>query len=124
MNVNEKGNIGLIKVIADLYSKGYHCFTPFDDHCPVDLIALDKAGKSSRIQVKFRSLSEKRQHYEISATSVVNGKAKPIDRELIDCWAVYLSNIDRVVYLPITLMEGKKVHYIRPEHVADLGTVP
>lgn len=124
MNVNEKGNIGLIKVIADLYSKGYHCFTPFDDHCPVDLIALDKAGKISRIQVKFRSLSEKRQHYEISATSVVNGKAKPIDRDLIDCWAVYLSNIDTVVYLPITLMEGKGVHYIRPEHVLELGTVP
>jgi hypothetical protein len=124
MNVNEKGNIGLIKVIADLYSKGYHCFTPFDDHCPVDLIALDKAGKSFRIQVKYRSLSEKRNHYEVSAVSIVNGKSKPIDRDLIDTWAVYLSNVDKVVYLPIKLMEGKGVHYIRPEHVENLGTVP
>ena len=36
MNVNEKGNLGLLKVITDLYSKGFTCFTPFDDYNPVD----------------------------------------------------------------------------------------
>ena len=123
MNVNEKGNIGLIKVMADLYSKGYHCFTPFDDHSPVDLITLDKTGKIIRLQVKYRSLSEKRNHYELSATSVVNGKAKPIDRNLIDGWAIYLSNADKVVYMPIEKMNGKGVHYIKPTDVESFGDV-
>jgi len=124
MNVNEKGNIGLIKVMADLYSKGYHCFTPFDDHSPVDLITLDKIGNTRRLQVKYRSLSEKRNHYELSACSIVNGKPIPINRSLIDGWAVYLSNEDKVVYIDIALMEGKGVHYIKPGTVEEYGEVP
>ena len=124
MNVNEKGNIGLIKVMADLYSKGYHCFTPFDDHSPVDLITLDKAGNVKRLQVKYRSISEKRKHYELSARSVVNGKTIPINRNLIDGWAVYLSDEDKVVYLSLDIMEGKGVHYIKPGTYEEYGTVP
>jgi hypothetical protein len=124
MNVNEKGNIGLIKVMADLYSKGYHCFTPFDDHSPVDLISLDNTGKARRLQVKYRSLNKNRNHYEISARSVVNGKTIPIDRNLIDGWAIYLADIDTVVYMPISKMDGKGVHYIKPKDVTKLGGVP
>jgi len=124
MNVNEKGNIGLIKVIADLYSKGYHCFTPFDDHSPVDLISLDSTGQIRRLQVKYRSLSEKRNSYELSARSVVNGKTIPIDRNLIDGWAVYLSDADKVVYISIDIMNGKGVHYIKPDNLTQYGEVP
>lgn len=124
MNVNEKGNIGLIKVMADLYSKGYHCFTPFDDHSPVDLITLDETGNTRRLQVKYRSISEKRNHYELSARSVVNGKVIPINRSLIDGWAVYLANEDKVVYLSLDVMEGKGVHYIKPGTFEDYGGVP
>ena len=124
MNVNEKGNVGLIKVMADLYSKGYHCFTPFDDHSPVDLISLDKTGQVKRLQVKYRSLSEKRNRYELAARSVVNGKSIPLDRDLIDGWAVYLADADSVVYIPLDTMDGKGVHYIKPDEVKSLGTVP
>ena len=124
MNVNEKGNIGLIKVMADLYGKGYHCFTPFDDHSPVDLITLDQTGNVKRLQVKYRSVSKKRNHYELSACSVVNGKGVPINRTLIDGWAVYLADEDRVIYIPISLMEGKGVHYIRPGTAEEYGVVP
>ena len=124
MNVNEKGNIGLIKVIADLYSKGYHCFTPFDDHNPVDLISMDNYGQVRRLQVKYRSLSEKRNHYELSARSVVNGKSIPLDRSLIDGWAVYLSDSDKVVYIPLAIMDGKGVHYIKPNDLEQYGEVP
>ena len=124
MNVNEKGNIGLIKVIADLYSKGYHCFTPFDDHCAVDLIALDKSGKPYRIQVKYRSFDVKRKHYEVAARSVINGKRIPIDRSLIDGWAVYLSNDDKVVYLPVEMMDGKGCHHIKQKDIVNLERGP
>jgi hypothetical protein len=124
MNVNEKGNIGLIKVMADLYSKGYHCFTPFDDHSPVDLITLDETGNTRRLQVKYRSLDKKRNHYELSARSVVNGKVIPIDRRLIDGWAVYLANEDKVVYLSLGIMEGKGCHHIKPGRYEEYGGVP
>ena len=124
MNVNEKGNIGLIKVIADLYSKGYHCFTPFDDHSPVDLISMSADGIVKRLQVKYRSLNVKRNQYELSARSVVNGKTIPIDRTLIDGWAVYLADEDVIIYVPIDVMEGKGVHYISPKKLDDYGRLP
>ena len=124
MNVNEKGNIGLIKVMGDLYSKGYHCFTPFDDHSPVDLITVDSTGDVRRLQVKYRSVSEKRKHYELSAKSVVNGKSIPINRNLIDGWAVYLADEDKVIYLSLDVMEGKGVHYIKPGTFEEYGEVP
>ena len=110
--------------MADLYSKGYHCFTPFDDHSPVDLMTLDNTGNVKRLQVKYRSIGEKRKYYELSARSVVNGKTIPIDRSLIDGWAVYLADEDKVVYLSLDIMEGKGVHYIKPGTYEDYGTVP
>jgi len=123
MNVNEKGNLGLIKVIGDLYSKGFTAFTPFDDYNPVDCIAVNSAGKSFRLQIKYRSPG-RGDRYEISASSMVNGKGVAIDRNLIDCWAVYLSDIDKVVYMPIEIMNGKKVHYITRQNVDELSSLP
>ena len=123
MNVNEKGNLGLIKVIGDLYSKGFTAFTPFDDYNPVDCIALDNNGKMFRLQIKYRSPG-RGDKYEISASSMINGKGVAIDRNLIDCWAVYLSDIDKVVYMPISIMEGKKVHYITRQRLEELSLVP
>ena len=123
MNVNEKGNLGLIKVIGDLYSKGFTVFTPFDDYNPVDCIALDSEGKSFRLQIKYRSPG-RGDRYERAASSVVNGKGVAINRNLIDCWAIYLSDIDRVVYMPISIMNGKKVHYITRPRVEELSSIP
>lgn len=126
MNTNEKGNIGLIKVIADLYSKGFTCFKSFDDYNPVDCIAMNSIGKTFRLQIKYRmplqtkSDLKRNGKYEICAKSVVNGKAIPIDRNLIDYWAVYLADIDTVVYLSIKEMEGKKTFYITPEQISEM----
>jgi hypothetical protein len=55
---------------------------------------------------------------------MVNGKGVAIDRNLIDCWAVYLSDIGKVVYMPIGIMEGKKVHYITRQRLEELSSVP
>lgn len=103
MNVNQKGVKGLIKVIDDLQEQGFYTFPAFDDHSPVDLIALDKSGNSYRIQIKYRE-----DDYELRTSSVVNGKRVENDRNLIDGWAVYLANDKKVVYLHKSLMEGKK----------------
>jgi hypothetical protein len=117
MNVNEKGVKGLIKVIDDLQEKGFLVFTSFDDHSPIDLIAVDKHGKSYRLQVKYREKNPRKikERYGIQATSVVNGKKIPIDRSMIDGWAVYLSNSKKVVYINKTLLDGKNELTIDPE---------
>ena len=120
MNVNEKGNFGLLKVMSDLYDKGYHCFTPFDDFSPVDLIAMDKEGNIKRLQVKYRSLLQSKESYELAARSMVNGKSVNIDKTLIDGWAVYLEEEKKVTYLPVSIMESKNVHYIKPGEVQNI----
>ena len=119
MNTNEKGNTGLIKVIADLYSKGFHCFTPFDDYSPVDCIVMNSNGKTFRLQIKYRS-PDKDDCYKIYASSVVNGKRVKINKDLIDYWAVYLSDIDKIVYLPVSVMENKNSHTITQKQIGEL----
>lgn len=98
MNVNEKGSIGLIKVVNDLYSKGFHCFLPFDDYGLIDCIALNKEGKSFKLQVKYRNRNI-HNFYEVTAESVINGKRVPYIKGIIDYWAIYLADLDRVLYL-------------------------
>jgi len=110
MNTNTKGVKGLIKVIDDLQDNGYYTFTAFDDHSPVDLIALDNAGNTYRLQIKYRSATEKLRgrKYNLSATTVVNGKKLDIDRNLIDGWAVYLAEDNKVVYIHKSKLEGQR----------------
>lgn len=103
MNVNQKGVKGLIKVIDDLCSRGWYTFPAFDDHSPVDLVAMSPQGKVVRLQVKYRSRMANRgegiNRYELPTKSVVDRKVVNIDRTLIDGWAVYMAEDDRVVYI-------------------------
>jgi len=109
MNCNEKGVRGLIKVIDDLQEKGFYSFPAFDDHSPIDIIAVDRLGNSYRLQVKYKG-----EGYGLSAVTVVNGKKLPINRNMIDGWAVYLAKHKKVVYLNVRLLEGKKSCTIDP----------
>lgn len=119
MNVNQKGVLGLIKVIEDLSKSGYYVFTAFDDHSPVDVIAMSPEGKTVRLQIKYRernprlSLSEER--YSLEATTIVNGKRRKIDRTLIDGWAVYMANRNEVIYIPVTAMGTKNMLSVNPK---------
>ena len=54
MNVNEKGNIGLIEIIRDLARKNIECFIPIHDYSAIDLIGINKE-KIYRLQAKYRS---------------------------------------------------------------------
>lgn len=111
MNVNQKGVSGLIKVLDDLQSKGFYTFPAFDDHSPVDLIAMNGEGRPFRLQVKYRTKNAKGK-YELPASSVVNKKRIPIDMSLIDGWAVYLSDHGKVAYIPKSKMENRSVLYL------------
>lgn len=108
MNVNRKGVKGLLKVLDDLNDKGYYCFPAFDDHSPVDLIVMDPAGATSRIQVKYRSKEARGTYrkYVVPANSVVNGVKIGIDKTLIDGWAVYLADDDKILYIPADQIPG------------------
>ena len=121
MNVNEKGVMGLLKVTTNLYSRGYTCFTPVDDYNPVDCIAM-KDGVMYRLQIKYRSSEDGT--YELRSRSTVNGKNREIDRTLLDAWAVYLADRDKVIYIPISEMNGKKCYKINEGNINFLERGP
>jgi len=100
MNVNEKGHVGLLKVMNDLALKGYECFIPVHDYSAIDLIVLNRDYISVRLQVKYRAANNN--VIEIPMSSVVNGKKIPINRTAIDGWVVYVSDIDKVLYISST----------------------
>lgn len=107
MNTNEKGQVALAKVIADLTEKGYSVFLPIGDHLPIDLIAVNEKMVSRRIQVKYKSLP-KSGRIDIVFASVVNGKKVPINFDYIDGFAVYNPEQNRVFYFPKRKIDTKK----------------
>lgn len=98
MKVNQKGCIGLTKVMADLSLNEYEVFLPVGDHGPIDLIAADQQMNLKRIQVKYRESIDKGKAIFVSLDSVVNGKRVASDISKIDCWAIYNPDTDLVCY--------------------------
>lgn len=97
MNVNQKGDIGVVKVIADLTAKGYVCFLPMSGSCAVDLVVANPTMELRRLQVKYRNLENGT--IVVGLNTVINGIKVPIDSDKIDGWAIYCPETDEVYYV-------------------------
>lgn len=78
---------------------------------------MNNLGKTLRLQIKYREPITRLQveRYELAAKSTINSKAVPIDRNLIDGWAVYLANRNEVKFVPLSAMGNKKSINLDPE---------
>jgi len=112
MNTNDKGNLGYAMVIADVIKRGYFIFTPFADTTCVDLIIANSEMKLMRTQIKYRTINKKGT-LEIATSGTVNGKRVPTDLTMIDMWAVYCPNTDKIYYIPTKHLIGKKYMFLR-----------
>jgi len=102
MHKKQLGNLGEMKIAADLISQGYEVFTELGDNSKVDLIALDKDCKPIKIQVKC--LTTKKNAVELSRRkSGPNYSFKYQDRHA-DVYAVYLHKEDIICYVPAHLL--------------------
>lgn len=101
--------------MAKLHDDGYITFTPFCDYSPVDLIAMNSAGKIFRLQVKYRTRripSKTRSNsYVIESRSIVNGVHVPIDRNMIDGWAIYLADDDKIFFVSTKEFTGSSKNF-------------
>ena len=112
MNTNEKGDIGLASVIADVIKKGFFVFLPFSDRTHVDLIIADKNMKTQRAQIKYITIN-KTGVLQIVTSNVVNGKKVPVDLSKTDIWAIYCPDTDNVYYVTAVELLGKKTMSLR-----------
>jgi hypothetical protein len=82
MTTNEKGQIGLIKVMNDLVEKDYHVFLPICDIHSVDLICMNKDFICKKLQIKYKKLVDGAIH--IPLQGVQNGKRYSTNLNEID----------------------------------------
>ncbi|MEM9954742.1 MAG: group I intron-associated PD-(D/E)XK endonuclease [Chloroflexota bacterium] len=104
-STKDKGDLALIKVIADLRQHGILCCLPLSEHLPFDLVAVMPDMKTLiRVQVKYRSAVksgfvkvEFRSNYYDSQKIY----SKPVDFTEIDAYAIYIPDVDEVCYFRV-----------------------
>lgn len=112
-HTKDKGDLGLVMIIADLTKKNYHCFLPIAEHLSTDLIALtDDCKRMIRFQVKYISADE-RNRVNIQLKNVrydtVKGKfaAFRTDLSTFDYYAVYCPTTGLCYYIPVSIITQK-----------------
>jgi hypothetical protein len=101
-HTKDKGDLGVIMVMLDLVRNGIYVYFPLSEHQPSDLIAVNREGKTARVQVKYRTLSSNG-IIEVQFRSTYSDKnghhMKPVDRTQFDCYAVYCPDNGKVYYV-------------------------
>jgi hypothetical protein len=98
-HTKNKGDIGVLKVKADLASRGYAVGSLDTEHCPFDIVAY-KDKTFTRIQVKYRA---SRKGFILvqfkSSWSDKNGLHETrVDKTEVDLYAVYCPDTDCCYY--------------------------
>jgi hypothetical protein len=106
MTTNEKGTIGLAKVIADVTEKHLQPFLPLTDTTIIDLVISDKLLNLKKIQIKYISLNNDGS-LMLSLETVVNGKRILKDFSNVDAFAIYCPDNKLVYYVPVNEIKGK-----------------
>lgn len=101
MNTNEKGHVGLMRVLNQFASEKYECFLPIHDYSAVDLIVINSDGLPKRLQIKYLTPVDGK--ISIPLCSVCNRKKIPINKNMIDGWGIYIAKIDICIFVPITV---------------------
>jgi hypothetical protein len=106
MTTNEKGNIGLAKVIADVTENGIQPFLPLTDTTLIDLIISNHDLVTKKLQVKYISINSDGSLL-LQLETVVNGKRILKDFSKIDAFAVYCPDNKNIYYIPTSEIQGK-----------------
>lgn len=100
-HTKSKGDIGVVKIIADLTSKNAIPCIPITEHAPFDLI-MYYVDKTYTVQVKFNSITKKGV-LEVDCRSIWHNKNGnhiiPFNKEIVDIIAVYCPDNDTCYYL-------------------------
>lgn len=112
----DKGDIAEASVIASLVKQGYKVALPVGENLPFDLIAIRPDFSLVRIQVKYRSLTKEGSVVVKLASTWKNSiltRVIDYDLSIIDCFAVYCPEIDRVAYVSTTELIGLRHFSLR-----------
>lgn len=100
-HTKDKGDIGVLKVQADLAEKGWLILKPQTEHAPFDLV-IYKDRRFQKVQVKYRSLNDQNNlavKFESYWSNKQGVQKSPTDISEIDLVAIYCPNIDKCCYI-------------------------
>ena len=120
----EKGDTGLIQVIADLDRKGIKVALPISEHLPFDIIAISPEGKLARLSVKYVGMVNGCLAVPLRSvsTNTQGWKAKTINFGDIDAIAVYCPENQTCYYLQSSFVSSfKSSAYLRVEQAKTKG---
>ena len=113
-----KGNVGELRVAADLAARGYAVFTELGDSSKIDLIA-DAGTKLLRIQVKTQADTSKGT-LGVPTRSSGPGYSYNYTPDDIDIIAVYAMDRDEICYVPIEICaeykKGMTLRFEKPKN--------
>lgn len=114
-HTKDKGDLGVVMVIADLVRHGVDVYVPLSEHQPSDLIAADRRGRIARVQVKYRTL-ERTGIVSIDFRNTYSDShgvhSKLADHSQFDCYAVYCPQTEKVYYLRIDDIPKESKQYV------------
>lgn len=106
----DKGDTGLVQVIADLDKHKIKIAIPLSEHLPFDVIAINQAGQLSRVSIKYKSMSNGLIAIPLRSisTNMKGWKAKTIDFSDIDAMAIYCPDTEHCYYIPSSFLKDCK----------------
>jgi PD-(D/E)XK endonuclease len=100
--LKQKGNLGELKVAADLVTRGCSLYIPFGEDSDYDLIA-DYEGRLHRVQVKYTKSDGQVIVVRCRSHSLTKGKVrrtKIYTAAMVDWIAVFDATTERCYYVP------------------------
>lgn len=94
-HTKNKGDYGVLKAQVALYEQGFSVLTSVSEHEPFDLVAY-KAGKFTRVQVKYRTATNNKIEFNLSASwADKDGNHRvPYDKNEVDVFCIYCPDTD------------------------------
>lgn len=99
-HTKNKGDLGVLKIKADLCEKGFLVLSPESEHAPFDLVVY-KEGMFKRVQAKYRNLKKSgvleipfRSSYSTSKGVISTG----VNKNEIDVYAVFCPEMNECYY--------------------------
>lgn len=119
---SEKGDIGELKVSADLIAKGYSVFTPISSTSPFDLLVYVN-NKYLRVQVKYRTISPIGVITAVLARhSISYSKITAVPNTYVDLLAIYCPDTDKCYYVYTNEIEGSiTLRFMKPKNNQSKG---
>lgn len=96
----DKGDLGVAKVHADLVGKGFTVLFPVTEHAPFDLVAYAD-GEFHRLQVKYRSAraGAVKVQFRSMWADRHGTHTTPMDKDALDFVCIFCPETDRCYYI-------------------------